>query len=334
MIPIRSLFAALSLATPVLADPPRVAVDIAPVHALTAQVMAGVGQPDLVVAPTVSPHSYALRPSQAQALQQADLVIWIGPQLTPWMQSALETLAPEAQTLALLSAQGTHVLALRDGPDEHVHDGTDHDGDDHDSHDHGDHDDHGHEDTDQTNAQRPGAEDAHAAQDGLDPHAWLDPENAKVWLGLIARQLAEHDPGNAALYRDNARRARDELDALSAEIERIVMPVKARPYVTFHDAYQYFEARFGLTFAGAVRLGDATDASPARLTRLQREIAAREVHCAFAEPQFDDRLLQAAAGDGGLQFGTLDPMGSGLDIGPDLYARLLRDLALGQAGCP
>ncbi|MFD3190195.1 metal ABC transporter solute-binding protein, Zn/Mn family [Sedimentitalea sp. HM32M-2] len=104
--------------------------------------------------------------------------------------------------------------------------------------------------------------------------------------------------------------------------------------MTFHDAYRYFEAQFGLTFAGAVRLGDATDASPARLTRLRREIAAREVHCAFAEPQFDDRLLQAAASNGGLRFGTLDPMGSSLDIGPGLHVQLLRGLAEGQARCP
>ncbi|MFD3190196.1 metal ABC transporter solute-binding protein, Zn/Mn family [Sedimentitalea sp. HM32M-2] len=179
MIPVRSLFAALapaaSLATPFLADPPRVAVDIAPVHALTARDMAGVGQPGLVVAPTVSPHSYALRPFR-RALQQADLVIWVVPQLTPWMQSALVTLAPKAQTLSRLSAQGTLVLALREGPDDCVHDGSDHDGDAHGSH---DHDDRGHEDMDRTGAQRPGAGDGHAVQDGLDPHAWLDPRTSR-----------------------------------------------------------------------------------------------------------------------------------------------------------
>ncbi len=312
----RSFATVLLLATPAIAQAPRVATDIAPVHALAAQVMAGVGTPDLLVMPKASPHSYALRPSQAQALQQADLVIWIGPQLTPWLAKPLTALAGDAGQLVLLAAEGTVVHDFRAGLDLGHGDHEDHD---HDTDGHQEHDDHDHED--------------HDHRGDVDPHAWLDPENGKVWLSLIAGKLAALDPDNAAVYRANADRARAELDVVSAEIAQILEPVRARPFVTFHDAYQYFETRFGLAFAGAVSLGDATDPSPARLTALAAVLREDNIRCAFSEPQFDDRLLLAATEQGDLQIGSLDPMGSQLQPGPDLYARLLRAMANSLASC-
>ncbi len=320
MKPLRPLVAALIFGQPVLADVPKVAVDIAPVHALAAQVMAGVGMPELVVPPKTSPHGYALRPSQARTLQDADLVIWIGPELTPWLAKPLSSLAAGAEHMPMLTSQGTMTHGFREGlEDADMHDeGADH-GDDHDNdHGHDDHDDH---------------DDGHDHHGEVDPHAWLNPENAKLWLGQIAETLARMDPDNADRYRANAAAAQSDLDALSAEITGILAPVKDRPFVTFHDAFQYFDARFGLAFVGAVSLGDATDPSPARLAHLREVLKEHNVRCAFSEPQYDDRMLRAAADGVDLQISILDPMGSSLQPGPDLYARLLRDMAQSLAGC-
>ncbi|MDK3074394.1 zinc ABC transporter substrate-binding protein [Sedimentitalea sp. JM2-8] len=301
------------LSGPAVADVPRVAVDIAPVHSLVASVMEGVGVPELVLDAQASPHSYALRPSQARALQLSDLVIWMGPELTPWLAKPLAALAEGTPTMRLLAVEGGTILATRnvigDIGDDHEHE-HDHDHDHNHDHDH-DHDNHGH----------------------IDPHAWLDPVNAQVWIGVIADALAGMDSENAAIYRSNADKAQAALADLTGELSGTLAPVRDRPYVAFHDAYQYFENRFGLTFAGTVSLSDAADASPAQVARFRDVLVDRNVRCAFREPQFDDRLLVSAAEGAELQVAVLDPLGSTLDPGPELYARLLRDMAQSLASC-
>ena len=128
------------------ADVPTVAVDIAPVHSLVARVMEGVGTPALVIPAGASPHEYTLRPSEAQALQDADLVFWMGSDLTPWLDGAIDTLAANAAVVSLLEADGITLLDFREDALFEAHDHGDHG--DHDDHGHDDHadDDHGHDD--------------------------------------------------------------------------------------------------------------------------------------------------------------------------------------------
>jgi zinc transport system substrate-binding protein len=297
MMIVRCCLVALLLATPVGAQVPKVATDIAPVHSLVSMVMRGLGAPSLLVTPGASPHGYAMRPSQARALQAADLVVWVGPELTPWLGKPIETLAMGAAQLALLDAPGTLVLGF--GDEEGAHEEAGHDHDEH---------------------------------SGLDPHAWLDPENGRIWLGLIADQLAEMDPGNAAQYRANAQDGQAGLAALLSELAVTLEPMQDQPYVTFHSAYQYFEDRFGLTPTGSVTQSDARDPSPAALARLRDDLRAAGVTCAFSEPRFDAGLLAAAGGDD-LGIIMLDPMGSRLEVGAGLYPALLRDLGAGFARC-
>ena len=293
------VFAGLALmAAPVVADVPKVVADIAPVHALVATVMEGLGEPVLILKPNVSPHEYALRPSQARALQGAGLVVWIGHELTPWLEKPIESLATGAVKLELLDAEETQVLPARmDGQeDEHDHD-------------------HGHD------------------HDGADPHAWLDPQNARIWLGLIAGELARIDPEHADDYRANAVRAQAGIDLLMTDISVILHPVKDQPFVTLHDAYQYFEARFGLRSVGSVTLSDASDASPARVVALRDRLAAEGVHCAFQEPGTNAGVLQGLAAGGDLTVTTLDPMGRDLPIGAGLYAGVLQAMAQAFVVC-
>ncbi len=298
---LRSCLILLLLAVPVRADVPKVATDIAPVHSLVAMVMRGLGTPDLIVDAGAGPHGGSMRPSQARALQGADLVIWIGPELTPWLAGPIDTLAPKAKRLELLGAARTHVLAHRD-PDEDDHGAE--------GHDHGD--------------------------DGADPHAWLDPDNAVVWLGLIAEILKQADPDRAGDYRRNADLAKQEITALATELETTLAPMRGQPFVTLHDAYQYFEVRFGLSSVGAVTASDATSPGPAALARLRDTLKKAGVKCAFSEPQFDPGLLFAASGTSGkddLKVIPLDPLGARHTPGPELYPALLRDMGQAFASC-
>jgi len=334
--------AATLMAGTALADVPDVAVDIAPVHSLVARVMEGIGTPDLIVAPGATPHEYSLRPSEAAALQEADLVFWIGPGLTPWLADAISTVATGAAVTELLEADGVTRLPIREGAlfEAHVHDHgeEEHAHDEHGNHgdeghdDHG-HDDHGHDDHDDEG--HGDHEDAHAGHDhgAHDPHAWLSPDNAAVWLNAIAAQLSQADPGNAGAYFANATAARAELDSLSNDIDAMLDPVRDGRFIVFHDAYQYFESAFDLPASGAISLSDATDPSPARIAEIRARVDEQGVTCVLAEPQFDPGIVTAVMEGSEASTGVLDPMGSDLAPGPELYPAMMRGLASTLADC-
>ena len=290
------------------AEVPHVAVDIAPVHSLVARVMDGVGTPDLIVQPGASPHEYSLRPSEAKALQDADLVFWTSSGLTPWLTDTIETLATDASVTELLEADGSIELELRESALFEVHNHGEHD-DDHDDEAHKDH------------------EDAH------DPHAWLSPKNAMTWLNVIAGQLSAANPENAGTYFANAAAGRSEIEALIGEVNATLEPVRGEQFIVFHDAYQYFETDFDFLASGAISLSDASDPSPARIAGIQAWIAEEGIRCVLAEPQFNPGLVETVLDGTEAQTGILDPLGSDLELGSALYAQLIRNLSIALAGC-
>lgn len=356
----RLLSLLLITAAPVSADVPRVATDIAPIHSITARIMAGVGEPSLTVPPNASPHHYAMRPSEARALSQADLVIWVGRGLTPWFADPLDTLAGQAHHLALLETGGAELLPLREGvafgPDDHDH-GHEHEGahapeDDHAGEDEGEHaheDEHGQDDGDGThdheahrendhdhqaehNAEVHDAhdhEEHHEAASGIDPHAWLDPRVGAAWAQAIATQLSAMDPEHAETYQANAMEFSVETEAFEAKWQPIIAPLREAPFLVFHDAFQYFEHRFDLNAMAAVQSSEAATPGAARIGALKDLLDGATVACAFSEPQFDPKLITTVTQGQSLRHAVLDPLGSGVPLGPDHYLGTLE--ALGQA---
>ena len=298
------------LAGPAYADRPRVVVDIAPIHALVAQVMEGIGMPDLIIQPGATPHEYSLRPSEAAALQSADLVFWIGPDLTPWLEEAIETLAPAADLTTLMDVDGTVQLEFREDAVFEAHDHSDHaDDDEHDDHaDHGDH-------------------------AGHDPHAWLSPKNAMTWLEVIAGRLSAVDPVNSDAYLANAASGRVAIEALMDEVDATLDPVRGRAFIVFHDAYQYFETDFDISASGAISISDASDPSPARIAEIRGQIAEQGVDCVLAEPQFNPGLVATVLRGSDAQMGIVDPLGADLELGAELYPQLIRNLSNALAEC-
>ena len=334
--------AAALICSTAIADAPDVAVDIAPVHSLVARVMQGVGTPELVIDQGASPHEYNLRPSDAKALQDAKLVFWMGEDLTPWMEGALETLSSDAKIVSLLEAKETSLLEFREGAlfEEHDHGDKDHDGhDDHDDHDeHEDHGDEKHDDHDEHEDHSDEKHDGHDDHDdhghgAHDPHAWLSLENANAWLNMIAAKLSETDPKNAGTYFANAASAREEILALKAEVSAKLDPVRGHSFIVFHDAYQYFESSFDFPASGAISLGDASDPSPARISEIQDRVDDEGVDCVLAEPQFNQGIVSAVLEGTDAKTGVIDPLGFGLEPGPELYPQLIRNMAKTLTGC-
>ena len=283
------------LGTPAATEVPRVITDIPPVQALVAQAMGDLGQPALLLDKGADAHSFQLRPSQAVDLAEADLIVWIGPEMTPWLDRAVGGLAPDVGQLRLLKAEGMHLRSF--GEDA--------------APDHGNH------------ADEAGHDHDH---EGVDPHAWLDPGNARLWLDLIAAELARLDPANAAAYQANAARAGAEITALDARLDAALALVRDKPFVVSHDAYGYFADHYGLTIAGTVALGDAAPPGAAHLAKLQARLA--KAHCIFPETQHDPKMVETIAADTGLRIGgALDPEGAGLEPGPQVYGAILSRMA-------
>jgi zinc transport system substrate-binding protein len=308
-----SLLLTSTAALPALAEVPRVVTDLPAVHALVAQVMGDLGQPQLLLDKGANGHSFQLRPSLATGLQEAGLVVWIGPEMTPWLDRALEG-TTDARQLRLLAAEGTY---RQDFGAPAGHDHTD-----------------AHSDADHTEAAAEAEvdHDTHS-HSGLDPHAWLDPANAAHWLGLIAAELSTLDPENAPTYATNADSARAGLATLDAEIAATLAPSHGKPLVVFHDAYGYFAGHYGLTIAAAIAEGDAANPGARHIAEIEALLHQGPV-CLFPEVNHDPKLVRQLAEATGLTpAGALDPEGAQLDPGPGLYADLMRGLAQTIADC-
>lgn len=310
------------------AEVPSVVTDIPPVASLVAQVMGDLGQPELLLSHGADPHHYQLRPSQARALQGADLLVWIGPEMTPWLERAVEGAGLKGKSLALLHAEGTMQRDYIEGGEEHE------EGEAEEGHDH----DHAAEGHDHAEAAHDHAEEAgHGhdhAHEGLNPHAWLDPQNARSWVRTIAAELSQLDPEHAATYAANAEATDAKLVALDAQLAQELAPVAGRPFMVFHDAYGYLAARYNLTVAGALAMGDAADPGAARIQALHKELADHGAVCVFAEAGHDPKLMQQLVEGTGAKFGeTLDPEGTDLEMAPELYQAMMTNIGSALVDC-
>ncbi|MBJ3784828.1 zinc ABC transporter substrate-binding protein [Devosia sediminis] len=302
------------LATSTAFAAPSVVASTKPVHALVSAVMGDVGTPALIVKGAASPHTYSLRPSDAAALESADVVFWTGHSMELFLGEALESLSTGAEVVELAEAPGIELLPLREGGAFEAHSHGD-EGHDHD-HDHGE----------------DGHDHAHEHGEG-DMHFWLDPQNARLMVTQISATLAAADPDNAATYAANAEAELARLDALTTELTATLSPVADKPFIVFHDAYQYFETRFGLTVAGTVTVSPDVMPGAARIDELRAKVGELGATCVFAEPNFEPAIINTIVEGTEAQAGTLDPEGSALTEGPDLYHQLLRDLAAGLVDC-
>lgn len=314
------------------AETPSVVVSIKPIHSLVSAIMQGVGEPGLIVEGAASPHTYSLKPSNAAALQDADVVFWVGHGLEAFLEKPLESLGSKATVVELDDAPGLEKLQFREGgPFEvHSHEGEEaHEGHSHeeDGHDHAKKAEEGHE--------HAGEEAGHEGHEHgeFDMHLWLSPDNARAIATEAAKVLAEKDPANAETYNKNLATLNDKLAALDKEIAETIAPVKEKPFIVFHDAYQYFEHHYGVQAAGSITVSPETLPGAERLTQIRDKVKTLGATCVFAEPQFEPKLVNVVIEGTPAKSGTLDPEAATLEPGPDLYFTLMKSIATSLRDC-
>ena len=302
----------------------NVVASIKPVHSLVASVMAGVSTPELIIEGSGSPHTYALKPSQARQLQDADLIFWVGNKIEPFLEKSIAGIASHDVSIALSEIQGLTKIKLREGADFETHD----------DHDHGDHDDDDHDEGHDDHADHDDHDEGHDDHDeGFDQHVWLDPVNAKAMVHTIEEALVKADPSNATLYEANAARMLTRLDILLEDVNAQLEPVKGEGYIVFHDAYQYYEKRFGITAIGSITVSPEHLPGAKRVSELQDKVRSLNAVCVFSEPQFEPKLVSVVVENTDAGTGVLDPLGATIESGPDMYFALIRNMTTALTDC-
>ena len=293
----------------VIADqkPISVVASIKPIHSLVAAVMGDIGTPHLLLEAPSSAHHFTLKPSQARSLQAADIVFWVGPTMEQPLTKALATLAPQAQTLPLIESAGLVLINFDKVTPAHE------------KHDHEKHDKH----------------DEHAKHDNhlINPHIWLDPQNAKIMLGVIAVRLAKADPENASTYAANADAMAARLATLETDITSQLASYSAAKFLVLHDAHVYFERRFGLRNYGAITTEPDVMPTASRVKALRDELREHRFDCIFTEPFLGQKAAALIAEGSKVSIGTLDPIASNLPAGAQLYPDLLMSYAKSLQSC-
>ena len=306
----------------------KVVASIKPIHSLASYLMDGIAKPDLIVDGYASPHGFALKPSHAKMLQNADIVFWVGEDLENFLEKPLSSIAKKAEKIELLEVKGLNKLKFRE---RNIFD----DHEDHDDHGHkkkDDHDDHDHD----SHAKKKDGHDDHDEHEGhnhgeFDPHIWLDPINAKVILFEMSKHLIENDPSNETAYRANLSKAYKEIDKLTKDVTAELSESTAS--IVFHDAYQYFEKRFNVNILGTFTVN--TDVLPGaeQLSEIREVIEHDKVACVFSEPQFNPDIIKAVAKDMNIKTGIVDPLGATLNPGKTLYFDLIKNMSKSFKGC-
>ena len=274
---------------------PKVVVSIKPLHSLVSGVMSGIGKPPLLISGSASPHTYSMRPSQFRVLQQADLVFWIGPELETFLVKPLKSVRGNTLFLAMMNIGGAHLLEFEsDAPWIRSEDDLVH---------------------------------------HRDPHLWLDPRNARAMVEGIRDALIRIDGRNGNIYQQNTENLIKRLKMLDEEIQSQLSLSREKPYVVFHPAFSYFEERYGLERVGLVMISPDRPPGARHLTILKNRIRSRKVICLFSEPQFEPRLVKVLVEGTRVRSAVLDPLGSSLQEGTELYFNLLRQLSRSFREC-
>ena len=300
---------------------------IQPINSLVSAVIGNTGKTISIIPAEQSPHDFKLKPSDVKVLQNGNIIFYVSNHLESSVTKVFKNLPKNIKLINLMEESGINHLAIRDNAawERHDHHGDDHD--DHDKHgkkhdDHDDHDKHGKKHDDH---------DDHEKED--DVHIWLSPDNAIKIVQKVNKVLSLYFPENSKIYNDNTTKFIDKIRNLKMELIKELSPIKNKPYIVFHDAYQYFEKTFELNAVGSVALEGDIASSPKQISFIKDKIIKSKASCVFQEPQFDSKLVKIVVEGTNAKIGTLDPLGVNITGNKDFYLQLLTNMAKSLKEC-
>ena len=276
----------------------KVLTSIKPLQLIAAAVQDGVAVPEVLLPPGASPHNFALRPSDVRRVQSVDLLYWIGPDMETFLPRVLKNRT--ATTVAVQDLPGMQLRRFAE-----------------DSHSHADEDEHDHD-------HRPG---------GLDAHLWLSTVNARVIAARMASDLASADPANAARYQSNAKAFAARLDALDARLKTRLAGIGDKPYFVFHEAFDYFEAAYGLKHAGVFSVAAEVQPGAQHVAAMRTRLQEVGKTCVFSEPPLRPRLAETLVAGLPVKLAELDALGGYTPATAQGYEQVLEKLGNDLAGC-
>ena len=301
---------------------------IQPINSLVSAVIGNTGKSITIIPSEQSPHDFKLKPSDVKVLQNGNIIFYVSNHLESSITKVFKNLPKNIKLINLMEESGVNHLAIRDNDawERHDHHGHD-DHDDHDKHgkkhdDHDDHDKHGKKHDDH---------DDHEKED--DVHVWLSPDNAIKIVQKVNKVLSLYFPENSKIYNDNTTKFIDKIRNLKMELVKELSPIKNKPYIVFHDAYQYFEKTFELNAVGSVALEGDIASSPKQISIIKDKIVKSKASCVFQEPQFDSKLVKIVVEGTNAKTGTLDPLGVNITGNKDFYLQLLTNMAKSLKEC-
>lgn len=276
----------------------KVLTSIKPLQLIAAAVQDGVAVPEVLLPPGASPHNFALRPSDVRRVQSVDLLYWIGPDMETFLPRVLKNRT--ATTVAVQDLPGMQLRRFAE-----------------DSHSHADEDEHDHD-------HRPGSVDA---------HLWLSTVNARVIAARMASDLASADPVNAARYQSNAKAFAARLDALDARLKKRLAGIGDKPYFVFHEAFDYFEAAYGLKHAGVFSVAAEVQPGAQHVAAMRTRLQEVGKTCVFSEPPLRPRLAETLVAGLPVKLAELDALGGYTPATAQGYEQVLEKLGNDLAGC-
>ena len=334
------------------AETKGVITTIQPINSLVSAVIGNTGKTISLIPAEISPHEHKLKPSDTKKLQNANIIFFVSDHLESSVVKVFKNLPKNIKTINLMEDTGIKHLAIRDNEawerHDHHHGHGDHDDHDkhskkHDDHDHDKHekkhDDHDHDKHEKKHddhdhdkhAKKHDDHDDHEKED--DVHIWLSPDNAVKIIKKINKELSLFFPENAKTYDQNANQMIKKINQLKVELNNELSGIKDKPFVVFHDAYQYFETSFGLNAVGSVALEGDIASSPKQISFIKDKIVKLKASCVFQEPQFDSKLVKIVVEGTNAQIGTLDPLGVNIKSGENFYLQLLKNMAKSLKDC-
>ena len=277
----------------------EIVVSVKPLHSLVSSITEGSNSVSLLIDGSMSPHNFALKPSHAKLLNNARVVFYIDNQLESALKKTVKGLPKNVKVIQVSKIKKLKLLSTREG-NNWEEDGHDH-------HDHG----HG----------------------SYDVHFWLNPNNAIKIIKGITQELSKVYPENIGNYKKNAKKAIKKIKKADLEVKSILNSVQEKPYIVFHDAYQYFEESYNLKPVGSVLLDPELPPSAKRIIQIRSKIKSLNASCVFKEPQFRGKIIDTVVEDTNVKVGILDPLGAEIEEGPDMYTKLLKNLAINLNKC-